>query len=112
MEDIIQGTIDTFALELIRLNDHKPGCNPELSLKVKLQKYGGLQLSLCCEIFDGQEYHTIRGASLDEIMVEVNRRLGYADIQIVRQRVVEQKLNQAILPPPAPQGPDEPDANF
>ena len=100
MEQALLNVAQIFTGEINKLEARKQGANPRIYMKVLYEGYSSknVKIELCCEFYDGSEYHTVKGASLGAIMDEVYRRAGFADKEALRLDQVEASL--VALPAP------------
>lgn len=110
MEQALLNVAQIFTGEINKLEANKNGANPEITLKVKFERYTAdkrPKIELTCGFYDGSEYHNCKGASLGAIMDEVYRRAGFADREALHLDRVEASL--VALPSPKLAEPDKND---
>jgi hypothetical protein len=102
METPIQKTLDLLVKHAMALELHKPGCRPSFTINVAPKGWGkkieGFKVELQCQFTDvNDDYQTVKGASFNSVMDEVNRRIGWSDKEKTKMQEVEQSL--LALPP-------------
>lgn len=101
MEQTLLDTIYLFNLEAQRLHATKPGAALTLTVSYTIEDRWGEpepKTTLFANFYDGRNYATIEAASLDALMGEVYRRLGFADRETIRTDA----LNASLKALPAP----------
>lgn len=101
MEQNILSTINLFVQELKPVQEHRDGTGLTLSLTVGLpgryESSDKPKIQLQASFYDGSNHQTVKAASLDSLMVEVKRRLGFEDRESVRLQALEESF--VALPP-------------
>lgn len=107
MEPTLRNTIEDFITALEHVERHKPGASLTLSLSVESpSKYDDEKqpkIRLSANFYDGSQHNTVTAASLDALMGEVGRRLGFADREALRV----DELQRSFRALPKPEGDDE-----
>lgn len=87
MERALLNVAQIFTSEINKLESRKNGAHPRIYMKVLHESWRDrkVKIELCCEFYDGTEYHTVKGASLGAVMDEVYRRAGFADREASRE---------------------------
>lgn len=103
MEKSILDTIREFVNQLEDIQTRKPGTQLSLHLEVSLpHRYSdeneAPSIKLQADFYDGSSHQTCKAASLDALMEEVKRRLGFEDREAMRL----QKLAESFKALPKP----------
>lgn len=86
------------------IDERQPGSGLTFTLSVgTANRYETLdkpKIKLECQFYDGTSYQTVSAASLDTLMGEVRRRLGFEDREALRLKEIEESFK--ALPAPQP----------
>lgn len=96
MEHTLLNTVHAFMAELRPIETHRPDTGLTLTLAVGLpNRYESTnkpKIELVANFYDGANHQTVKAASLDSLMDEVKRRLGFEDRESVRMQSLEESF--------------------
>lgn len=101
MEPTIQKTLDLLIRHIQAIENHKVGSDPSFTVKVSWKGYGSDRkpnVTLQCDFYDGDNFQSVKAASFNAVVDEVNRRLGFAD----RERLKLDEVERGLVALPAP----------
>lgn len=103
VEKSILDTIREFINQLEDIQTRKPGTQLSLRLAVSLpHRYGdeneAPSIQLEANFYDGSSHQTCKAASLDSLMEEVKRRLGFEDREQMRLQTLAESFKAIAAP--------------
>lgn len=107
MEKPILDTIREFVSVLQDLETRKTGTGCAIDLKVTLpgryDSEGPPKIELSAYFYDGSNGQNVKAASLDALMEEVRRRLGFEDREAVRLQTLAESFKALEAPQESPE---------
>lgn len=99
METTLLNAMHMMANHATDLNNSR-GCSPSISLTVSVSRYDlhNVTVLLSCNYYDSENYCTVKGSSLEDVMKEVKHRLGFTDSEAMKIGEINDSM-KAIAPP-------------